>query len=141
MKVKPNYRKLSGYRLPTEVEWEYACRAGALTAWAHGSDEVLLGHYAWYILNANRTMHPVGSLKPNALGLFDMHGNACQWCQDVDGEKDNKAIEDVIKTNDCVLRGGSFYDDAWGVRSAYRVRIGPANRNYTCGFRVARTYH
>jgi formylglycine-generating enzyme required for sulfatase activity len=65
MKVEPNYRRLSGYRLPTEVEWEYACQVGASTSWAHGSDEAMLGHYAWYSLNSNTTMHPVGSLKPN----------------------------------------------------------------------------
>jgi formylglycine-generating enzyme required for sulfatase activity len=146
MKVKPNYRSLSGYRLPTEAEWEYACRAGTLTAWAHGSDEAMLGYYAWHLLNSNSmilriapflTMHPVGSLKPNALGLFDMHGNASQWCQDVCGEKD---IEDVKNTNDRVLRGGSFSSYAWDVRSAHRIRAGPAVRTYACGFRVARTY-
>jgi formylglycine-generating enzyme required for sulfatase activity len=142
MKVKPNYRRLSGYRLPTELEWEYACRAGALTTWAHGSDEALLGHYAWYTLNSNRRMHPVGSLKPNALGLFDMHGNAWQWCQDVFGEKVNKDIEDVKDENSRVLRGGSFTNGAWDVRSAYRYGAEPASRvnNYGSGFRVARTY-
>src|SRR5262249_9009864 len=126
MKVKPNYRSLSGYRLPTEAEWEHACRAGTLTAWAHGSDEALLGHYAWYTVNANTIMHPVGSLKPNALGLFDMHGNAWQWCQDVYGEKDNKDIEDVKNINSRVLRGGSFLIGARFVRSAYRGRDVPA---------------
>jgi formylglycine-generating enzyme required for sulfatase activity len=139
MKVKPNYRRLSGYRLPTEVEWEYACRAGALTAWAHGSDEAMLGHYAWYLLSSNKTMHPVGSLKPNALGLFDMHGNAWQWCQDVYGGKDNKDIEDEKNTNSRVLRGGSFDNVAGRVRSAHRNWLGPAQRLYP-GFRLARTY-
>jgi formylglycine-generating enzyme required for sulfatase activity len=140
MKAKPNYRSLSGYRLPTEVEWEYACRAGALTAWAHGSDEALVGHYAWYSVNSNQTMHPVGSLKPNALGLFDMHGNASQWCQDVYGEQDNKYIEDVKNANIRVLRGGSFVLDARFVRSACPLRDVPAARDSDYGFRVARTY-
>src|SRR6516225_9822232 len=106
MKVKPNYRRLLGYRLPTEVEWEYACRAGTLTAWAHGSDEAMLGHYAWYLLNSSSTMHPVGSLKPNALGLFDMGGNASQWCQNVYDERGNKAIEDVKNIYSRGQRGG-----------------------------------
>jgi formylglycine-generating enzyme required for sulfatase activity len=141
MKVKPNYRSLSGYRLPTEAEWEYACRAGTLTAWAHGSDEALLGYYAWYTLNSNSTMHPVGSLKPNALGLFDMHGNAYQWCQDVYDEKGKKYIEDVKNTNHCVLRGGAFHvAGARLTRSAYRFGYLPASRVHFHGFRVARTY-
>jgi formylglycine-generating enzyme required for sulfatase activity len=155
MKVKPNYRSLSGYRLPTDAEWEYACRAGALTAWAHGSDEALLGHYAWYLLNSSSTisnqpiyqlgaskqrMHSVGSLKPNALGLFDMHGNAFQWCQDVPGEKGNTDIEDVKNINLRVLRGGSFNLGARYVRSASRLGSNPVGRGSAFGFRVARTY-
>jgi formylglycine-generating enzyme required for sulfatase activity len=139
MKAKSNYRSLSGYRLPTEWEWEYACRAGTLTAWAHGSDEAMLGYYAWYNLNSNVTMHPVGSLKPNALGLFDMHGNALQWCQEVYGEKDNKDIEDVKNANNRVLRGVAFFDGARNVRSAFRLGNGPVGRNNCYGFRVART--
>jgi formylglycine-generating enzyme required for sulfatase activity len=140
MKVKSNYRRLSGYRLPTEAEWEYACRAGTLTAWAHGSDEAMLGHYDWYDRNSNRTMHPVGSLKPNALGLFDVHGNIFQWCQEVYGEKGNKDIEDVKNTNSRVLRGGSFFFDARNVRSAKRGGGDTAFRHHIFGFRVARTY-
>jgi serine/threonine protein kinase/formylglycine-generating enzyme required for sulfatase activity len=153
MKVKPNYRSLSGYRLPTEVEWEYACRAGTLTAWAHGSDAKMLGHYAWYLLNSNSMMHPVGSLKPNALGLFDMQGNAWQWCQNVDREElragavpsiipeINKDIEDVKDTNIRVKRGGSCYLDAVYVRPASRNGGDPPGMDSGTGFRVARTYH
>ena len=88
MKVRADYQGLSGYRLPREAEWEYACRAGTVTAWAHGSDPDLLVYYAWYVLNANGTMHPVGSLKPNGLGLFDVHGNAWQWCHDAFNQDD-----------------------------------------------------
>jgi serine/threonine protein kinase/formylglycine-generating enzyme required for sulfatase activity len=139
MRVKPNYKSLSGYRLPTEVEWEYACRAGTLTAWAHGSDAALLRHYAWYLPNSNSTMHPGGSLKPNALGLFDMHGNAQQWCQDVYPEKGNKVIEDVKDTNFVLLRGGSFLSNADLVRSANRNGFKPVLRSFDFGFRVART--
>jgi serine/threonine protein kinase/formylglycine-generating enzyme required for sulfatase activity len=141
MKVKANYEKLSGYRLPREAEWEYACRAGAITAWSHGSEETMLGNYAWYALNSGATMHPVGWLKPNGLGLFDMHGNAWPWCQEVYVEKANKDITDVKDADGRVLRGGSFRFAAGVVRSAYRGRNGPANRYDDVGCRVARTYH
>jgi formylglycine-generating enzyme required for sulfatase activity len=141
MKVKANYQALSGYRLPREAEWEYACRAGTATAWSHGSDEALLRHYAWYAANAGDTMHPVGLLKPNGLGLFDAHGNAWQWCQGVYGEKDSKDIVDVKNTYSPVLRGGSFYGDARNARSAYRYGVGPRVGDLLYGFRVARTYH
>jgi formylglycine-generating enzyme required for sulfatase activity len=140
MKVKANYQALSGYRLPTEAEWEYACRAGAATAWTHGSDEALLRHYAWYAVNAGETMHAVGSLKPNGLGLFDVHGNAWQWCQDVYGEEGFKDIVDVKNSDGRVLLGGSFTDGARNVRSAYRDRNVPGFRVNLYGFRVARTY-
>jgi serine/threonine protein kinase/formylglycine-generating enzyme required for sulfatase activity len=140
MKVKANYQGLSGYRLPREAEWEYACRAGTATAWAHGSDEALLRHYAWYAANASNTMHEVGALKPNGLGLFDVHGNAWQWCQEAYAEKDSKDIFDLKNADGRVLRGGSFDHDARLARSAYRSRVAPRDRNLNDGFRVARTY-
>jgi formylglycine-generating enzyme required for sulfatase activity len=139
MKVRTNVQGLSGYRLPREAEWEYACRAGTVTAWAHGSDPDLLGHYAWYVLNANGTMHPAGSLKPNGLGLFDGHGNAWQWCHDA-YDQDNKGNLEVKNNQARVLRGGAFNYVAGLSRSASRGRYEPAYRNYGVGFRVARTY-
>jgi formylglycine-generating enzyme required for sulfatase activity len=141
-KTKVGYRGLQGYRLPTEAEWEYACRAGTVTAWSHGSDETMLEHYAWYDYNSGSKMHPPGWLKPNALGLFDMHGNAWQWCQDFYYEaRSNKGIEDIKDKNSLVLRGGSGHDSAMVVRSAFRRRGEPANRNDIYGLRVARTCH
>jgi serine/threonine protein kinase/formylglycine-generating enzyme required for sulfatase activity len=143
MKVKANYQALSGYRLPREAEWEYACRAGAVTPWAHGSDASMLGHYAWYGLNANSTMHPVGALKPNGLGLFDAHGNAWQWCHEIyltPDNKYNKGSLEVKNSQGRVHRGGAFSDDAWLARSAGRGWLEPAYGYRYLGFRVARTY-
>jgi formylglycine-generating enzyme required for sulfatase activity len=140
MKLKANYQRLLGYRLPREAEWEHACRAGTVTPWSHGSDEALLGSYAWYAANSNSTMQVVGKLKPNGLGLFDIHGNAWQWCQDVYGDKYMKDNLTIKSNMDRVLRGGSFSHIAGVARSAFRNRYEPANRDLYVGFRVARTY-
>jgi formylglycine-generating enzyme required for sulfatase activity len=142
VKVKANYQRLAGYRLPQEAEWEYACRAGTVTAWSHGSDETMLSHYAWYSMNSVSKMHPVGALKPNGLGLFDVHGNAWQWCQEVYDMNANKTkdILDVINGDCRILRGGAIHYDAGFVRSAVRYWLVPATRGHYVGFRVARTY-
>jgi serine/threonine protein kinase/formylglycine-generating enzyme required for sulfatase activity len=137
LKLPANWLQRTGYRLLTEGEWEYACRSGTVTAWSHGSDQDMLPRYAWFSLNANGAMRPVGTLGPNGLGLFDMHGNAWQWCQDVfEGQTSNDVTIDVGR----VLRGGSFNLDARYSRSAYRNWLEPANRLHFAGFRVARTY-
>ncbi len=81
-KLKENYLSLTGYRLPTEAEMEYATRAGALTSRYYGETEELLPKYAWYQKNSQERTWPVGSLKPNDLGLFDVQGNVFTWCQE-----------------------------------------------------------
>ena len=131
------------YRLPTEAEWEYACRAGTTTAYSFGDDVAQLGEYAWYSGNSSST-HPVGELKPNAWGLYDMHGNVYEWCQDWHGPygKETVLIDPTgpVSGERRVLRGGAFNDRPKIVRSAYRTNSQPAYRSYTLGFRLARTY-
>jgi formylglycine-generating enzyme required for sulfatase activity/serine/threonine protein kinase len=149
MKVAADWRKRSGYRLPTEAEWEYACRAGSVTPWSMGTAEELLPKYAWFLANASGRSQPVSSLRPNDWGLFDMHGNVWQWCQDrfVDDTEraqapvDKGALEDKVDDKNIrLLRGGAFRDLPLVVRSTYRSRDAPAFRLYFLGFRPARTF-
>jgi eukaryotic-like serine/threonine-protein kinase len=160
MKLAPDYLHRTGYRLPSEAEWEYACRAGGVTSRYYGETEELLGKYAWYSKNSqDRGMLPGpagqfgeagGRLKPNDLGLFDMLGNALEWCQEsvafYPPEAGGKAIEDVENTKDVTdklyreLRGGSIGNQPWSVRSAHRYVNVPTIRNYNVGFRPARTF-
>jgi formylglycine-generating enzyme required for sulfatase activity len=130
------------YRLPSEAEWEYACRARTTTAFYFGDDENQLESYAWYTANSDNKTHPVGDLKPNTLGLYDMHGNVLEWCQDVwhddyiGAPDDGKAWLDSGSPTGRVLRGGSYIHSADYCRSACRFHNLLTSQNSAYGFRV-----
>jgi formylglycine-generating enzyme required for sulfatase activity len=131
-------------RLPTEAEWEYACRAGSETRFAFGNDDTILGDYAWYLKNSDSKTHPVGQKKPNAFGLFDMHGNVEEWCSDWRSEGYANAKNVGPRGGNSggyrVLRGGSWGSYAPNCRSAHRFGRVPDYRGQhsdTFGFRVA----
>ena len=154
------------YRLPSEAEWEYACRAGTTTRYSFGDDEGKLGDYAWYAENSgsrppnkgdflgydkddwfsnkwNGNTHPVGQKKPNPWGLYDMHGNVYEWVQDwyhddYEGAPTDGSAWESESGSDRVDRGGSWYLDARNCRSANRVSLVPVYRSNYLGFRLLR---
>jgi formylglycine-generating enzyme required for sulfatase activity len=131
------------FQLPTEAQWEYACRAGSKTRYCFGDDEKQLGDYAWYSKNSGNKTHPVGEKKPNAWGLYDMHGNVWEWCQDwwKDGYYKESPVDDptgAATGSSRVARGGSWYDPALSCRSAIKILNVPRGRNSILGFRVSR---
>ncbi len=151
MKMVPNYLHRKGYRLPTEAEWEYACRAGASTRYSFGDAEELVGKYAWFASNAfSSKLRPVGTCKPNDWGLYDMHGNAWEWTQSASfaGFHNAKAVEDtedkedmvcIDKKRNRILRGGSVQSSSPSVGSASELPAPVGLSDGFCGFRVART--
>ena len=146
MKLPADYLTRTGYRLPTEAEWEYACRAGTVTSRPHGSGDDLLDHYGWYARNTGGgRARRVGSLKPNDLGMFDMLGNAWEWCHDARApyprpDEDREQPGPVTAAQERVLRGGSFFTTAPELRSAHRIGLHPQVPSGQAGFRVARTW-
>ena len=160
MILPQNYLSKKGYRLPTEAEWEYAARGGTTTSRYYGESDDDLSQYAWYSKNPpqkktdkidpndpNRTF-PVGKLKPNPYGLFDMYGNVWEWCTSrrmdyktgnfVDEETENSLINDTVAM---VRRGGSFAYSKKEMRSAHRgsTNYFPNQRRDNVGFRIAKT--
>ena len=146
-----------GYRLPTEGEWEYACRAGTVTARSFGFAPELVDEYGWHMGNSSDRVWPGGMLKPNDLGLFDMYGNVWEWCQNrrdtyprrseaTHGSKDKplqdelRAIDSRSKYIERIIRGGSITNRIEVLRSAQREWYTPGpSRNHNVGFRVARS--
>jgi formylglycine-generating enzyme required for sulfatase activity len=125
------------YRLPTEAEWEYACRAGSTGDYAGDLDSM-----AWYDKNSDNQTHVVGTKQPNAFGLYDMHGNVSEWCEDYYHDRYTGAPSDGSawlsggEMKYRVLRGGSWYNGATNARSANRFKYGPDFRFNYVGFRV-----
>ena len=116
------------FRLPTEQEWEYACRAEAAGPYCRLVDgteitDASLGRVAWFADNSDAMTHPVGQKEPNAFGLYDMHGNVWEWTQMAEGESR-------------VIRGGAWNLPAWYCESAFRNRCSPSGRGFSLGFRL-----
>ena len=127
-----------GYRLPSEAEWEYACRAGTTTAYSFGASANELANYGWHRANAFTTGHTqlVGKTKPNSWGLFDMHGNVKEWCANVYTEKANEQPTGSADEWQYALRGGAWNSNAELCRSAARDAYFPGSSNKYVGFRV-----
>jgi eukaryotic-like serine/threonine-protein kinase len=149
MKAKDKFWELLGYRLPTQAEWEFACRAGTVTSRYFGSSDQLLAYFARFAANSQNHVWPVGTLEPNDLGLFDMLGNASEMCFDLNSEyqkRQGKVVEDapalgVDAREHRVFRGGSYNLDPAFVCSGRRTDYAdPTSRNSVRGFRPARTY-
>ena len=138
----------NGYRLPTEAQWEYAIRAGTTSNWHFGDDEDLLINYAWYTVNSGGKTHQVGLKQPNSWGLYDMYGNAHEWCWDVSfvilpiNQTDPKGGE-FGASNMRIIRGGAYYSNVWNPgalildsRSSSRFQDNPGYSYSSYGFRV-----
>jgi formylglycine-generating enzyme required for sulfatase activity len=114
------------YRLPTEAEWEYVCRAGSTTAYSFGDDPRRLGDHAWFAGNAEERPRPVRQKRPNAWGLYDMHGNVWEWCLSGSGEDGRPPV----------LRGGAWNSSAQDCRTAFRLECDLGSRSRDAGFRI-----
>ncbi|TRU06187.1 MAG: formylglycine-generating enzyme family protein, partial [Microcystis sp. Msp_OC_L_20101000_S702] len=131
------------YRLPTEAEWEYACRAGTTTRYYFGDDANQLGDYAWYSANSQSKTHPAGQKRPNGWGLYDMSGNVWEWCEDnwhdnyIGAPRDGSAWIKNGNDNRSPLRGGSWGSNPYNCRSAIRNNLARrGNGDDYDGFRV-----
>jgi formylglycine-generating enzyme required for sulfatase activity len=132
------------YKLPSEAQWEYCCRAGSTTKWCFGDNEKRRGEYAWYDSNSNSQTHEVGQKKPNEWGIYDMHGNVWEWCEDywVNNYKNTPTdgtaniLQNAESQARRVLRGGSWLNYSAFCRSANRLNVNPGNDYNDYGFRV-----
>jgi len=134
------------FGLPTEAEWEYACRAGSTGKWCFGDHEWCFGdaksklwEYAWLDANSDYQTHPGGQKKPNGWGLYDMHGNVWEWCGDWHGPYSVSRVKDPTGPSSGefrVIRGGDWISSSWDSRSAYRGFLEPAVRGGRVGLRL-----
>ena len=136
MKIKEKFLELSGYRLPTESEWEQACRGGSSGRYGFGQPQALLPQYSHCVLSSSAQSRSVGSLLPNDFGLFDMHGNMLEWTQDAESGPASPIQKDIPR----VMRGGMFSDRPINVRSGAHFPYHPVIKDVTYGFRVARSH-
>ncbi len=137
-KIQPRMKGLTA-RLPTEAEWEYACRAGTKGDYCFGEDPQMLADYAWYTENSERTTHPVGKKKPNAWGFYDMHGNVWEWCGDWCAQYPMGMTTDpqgAATGAARVVRGGCWAIEREASRSAYRYLSPPDGKSFGLGFRL-----
>jgi len=138
---KVNSRTGKRFRLPSEAEWEYACRAGTTTRYSFGDNEIALNQYGWFEGNSGGRTHPVGEKLPNDWGLYDMHGNLWEWCEDCWNANYRGGPNDAgaMMIGDCssrVVRGGSWIFHGRDLRSAYRNGLPAVFRNGIIGFRL-----
>jgi formylglycine-generating enzyme required for sulfatase activity len=139
--TKLNKKGEGTYRLPTEAEWEYAARAGSMTKYFYGNGESSLPNYAWYNANSGNKTHLVGQKSPNDWGLYDMHGNVWEWCQDWYSDYRSGAVTDPTGATSGsfrMIRGGAWSSPALFLRSADRLYREPSDRTNLYGLRVIR---
>ena len=134
----------STYRLPTEAEWEFAARAGSTGKYCFGDDDDGLGKVAWFDGNSGDKTHPVAQLRPNAWGLYDVHGNVREWVQDWYGESYYRSSpaadpKGPASGSSRVCRGGSWDSGARGARAAFRTYTGQGGRYEGLGFRLLKS--
>jgi len=137
---KLNSRRNGFYRLPTEAEWEYACRAGTTTSHSYG-DSITKNDANWGAAQVPESIKGVGNYKPNSFGLYDMHGNVWEWCADWYGDYSGDALSDpkgAAMGDRRVLRGGSFSESDSKARSSYRLSESPTWLGVSIGFRLAK---
>jgi len=144
-----DYLLKSGYRLPSEAEWEYCCRANSQTAYPFGDTTNRLGGFAWYVENSSGQPHKVAQCMPNELGMFDMLGNVHEWCMELhegDLTRERSVVNNdysdqshVPRQDFRLIRGGSFNSEALSTRSGSREPLHAYKRRQTQGFRVVRS--